>query len=926
MKTVYYQYKKKTETNRKENIIYACDKDPNEGALVVAAGSFLAASSDQGVNWSPSETKGQMKFNQGTCRYEKIVQGLPVNTNYEWKVAFNGNWGGDKGCIGGTNCQFNSGSSGVVLLIYNSYSGQLTTSPLTSGETTSPGASTSTAVPTCSNPFNGRIVRAAGDFQVELGSSALWLATEANTLMTLDSASCLYLLVLSGLTANKGYEWKVTFDNSWAGSIGCGNGGNCKFSTGAAGTVELVFNPNTKALSFRPLATVCGNGDCELGETCRTCLTDCGVCPPAVCGDGKCEDAETCDSCSSDCGNCPVCGDGTCQPNETYQTCPGDCPNELPGCGVFREESCEGGSQFHANAGVEAKRWQTPKPGTKDYQSSYQDYHTLVGYADIIYTGSDRSAADVCLETKHRYASTVTLTYYFDNTAQSNKCKRFTSGYTDILKTVVVGSDGSTLELPDIDFVWNARPIASRSGDYRNGQKGGVAEMFGWPHKDVKEECEFLAKAGYLGVKLFPVHEQLMSTQPFEDAINPWYFMYQPVSYKLDGRMGTREELRELINTCRGYGVRVYIDAVLNHFTGAGNDMNQHRNPNGCVKWGNKTSSASIERQSPFYTHAYTYQYNPNTGKAPSNEFPGAAIGPEDFHCDRVLGSWSDLFIMNNGWLVGLSDLDTSRDNVRERQAAYLVDMLSIGASGFRIDAAKHMSPEDISAIMKKVQKKMGGKLPDDFFVWLEVLTGGEAGVIWQGPSWYGTMFENILKSDLGSDSEVNKIKMWDGLYPKEPFNNPTVSRHRVVIQNDDHDQQNPGSSSRDMAGAGCVLVKNCPASDHRNFEIRLFANPNGAQNNDNDWPIRFILSSYYHTHGDLGIPDGKSSCDLCTVTCTSCRKSVPYVKAHEPMACAYAGSGYTHTHRDIAVINAMRSWMHLAPVSGASLGIGHCG
>ncbi|CAF4542372.1 unnamed protein product, partial [Rotaria sp. Silwood2] len=39
--------------------------------------------------------------------------------------------------------------------------------------------------------------------------------------------------------------------------------------------------------------------------------------------------------------------------------------------------------------------------------------------------------------------------------------------------------------------------------------------------------------------------------------------------------MGTREELRDLINTCRGYGVRVYIDAVLNHFTGAGNDMNE---------------------------------------------------------------------------------------------------------------------------------------------------------------------------------------------------------------------------------------------------------------------------------------------------------------------------------------------------------------
>lgn len=32
----------------------------------------------------------------------------------------------------------------------------------------------------------------------------------------------------------------------------------------------------------------------------------------------------------------------------------------------------------------------------------------------------------------------------------------------------------------------------------------------------------------------------------------------------------------------------------------------------------------------------------------------------------------------------------------------------------------------------------------------------------------------------------------WDGLYPKEPQNNP-ISRKRVVIQNDDHDQQHPG-------------------------------------------------------------------------------------------------------------------------------------
>src|ERR1700721_2781986 len=123
------------------DIAYACDPDPH-----------------QGVNWSPSETKGQMTFNQATCQYEKKVQGLRTNTNYEWKVAFNGNWGGDKGCNNGNNCQFNSGSSGVVLLIYNPYTVQLTTSSGGGGDpTVTPVVSTSTiSSSTCSDPYKGR--------------------------------------------------------------------------------------------------------------------------------------------------------------------------------------------------------------------------------------------------------------------------------------------------------------------------------------------------------------------------------------------------------------------------------------------------------------------------------------------------------------------------------------------------------------------------------------------------------------------------------------------------------------------------------------------------------------------------------------------------------------------------------------------------
>jgi hypothetical protein len=99
--------------------------------------------------------------------------------------------------------------------------------------------------------------------------------------------------------------------------------------------------------------------------------------------------------------------------------------------------------------------------------------------------------------------------------------------------------------------------------------EGAIVEMFGWPHEAVAQECPSLAKAGYLGVKLFPPQEQVMSNEPYQNMLNPWYFMYQPVSYRLEGRMGSRDQLRTTIAACRKVGVRVYADAVVNHMYGA---------------------------------------------------------------------------------------------------------------------------------------------------------------------------------------------------------------------------------------------------------------------------------------------------------------------------------------------------------------------
>lgn len=353
---------------------------------------------------------------------------------------------------------------------------------------------------------------------------------------------------------------------------------------------------------------------------------------------------------------------------------------------------------------------------------------------------SSRSGVTVTIVADHRDGAT--LEYSFNGVKQSSPTKKFTSTDASPVTVSIHGADGTQINLDPIDFIWNApavHPVQESSGDYRSGQKGAIVELFMWPHNDIAKECAMLSKMGYLGAKFFPAQEQIMSYETFSNDLNPWYFAYQPVSYRLQGRMGSRDDLRNAINTCRSLGVRTYADAVINHMTGGGNDANPyHRNPNaGCSTWGIKNSSLNINNQgsaidvgpSPMYTQTFAYTEGEYTGKPPSQEYPAAHLGPTDFHCERPLNSWTDPLQLN-GWLSGLVDINTEKDTVRDRIADYLTDLLSIGFSGFRIDAAKHISPDNLVAILTKFRNNLGGSLPDDFITWLEILLGGESDLL----------------------------------------------------------------------------------------------------------------------------------------------------------------------------------------------------
>jgi alpha-amylase len=144
-----------------------------------------------------------------------------------------------------------------------------------------------------------------------------------------------------------------------------------------------------------------------------------------------------------------------------------------------------------------------------------------------------------------------------------------------------------------------------------------------------------------------------------------------------------------------------------------------------------------------------------------------------------VLGDWSSGFSLNYGWLVGLADLNTERPYVQQRIADYFTDLLGIGFSGFRIDAAKHIQPDDLAAILGKFRDNLGtvsrcllciswgpssslgvgGTIPDDWLTYLEVIIGGEKDLLECQYQYYqySLYFNDALKKNGFSDADIAK-------------------------------------------------------------------------------------------------------------------------------------------------------------------------
>ena len=97
------------------------------------------------------------------------------------------------------------------------------------------------------------------------------------------------------------------------------------------------------------------------------------------------------------------------------------------------------------------------------------------------------------------------------------------------------------------------------------------------------------------------------------------------------------------------------------------------------------------------------------------------------------MNDYEDPDNIRNCYLVGLCDLYGATDYVRDRVAEYFNDLISIGVAGFRVDAAKHMWPEDIAGIQDRLNSlptKHGFKAGSKPFFYHEVIDRDDGAVI----------------------------------------------------------------------------------------------------------------------------------------------------------------------------------------------------
>ena len=186
----------------------------------------------------------------------------------------------------------------------------------------------------------------------------------------------------------------------------------------------------------------------------------------------------------------------------------------------------------------------------------------------------------------------------------------------------------------------------NKQGLADNIQDGAILHTWCWSFNTIKKHMKEISDAGFSAVQTSPIgqckvgEDGGMQLQDKDSSINKgkWYYHYQPTDYVIGNyQLGTKEEFTQMCDEAHKYGVKVIVDAVLNHVTGDKSVISE------------------------------------NITKI-----------KEPFHSMGDINDYNSRKQVTQGVLLGLTDLNTQNEEIQQYELKYLKECVEAGADGFR--------------------------------------------------------------------------------------------------------------------------------------------------------------------------------------------------------------------------------------------------
>ena len=368
------------------------------------------------------------------------------------------------------------------------------------------------------------------------------------------------------------------------------------------------------------------------------------------------------------------------------------------------------------------------------------------------------------------------------------------------ITSAVTTTAANTTQVESQATTTTAKSSVNQYGLADNVQDGQILQCWNWSYTGIKNNMAKIAEQGFTAVQTSPIQTTKESTQG-KTMKGSWWVYYQPSNFTIEtssqNALGTKSEFEAMCAEAEKYGIKVIVDAVLNHMANtSGNDL-----------------SSTI---------------------------------PDDIRNDS--SCWHD--ISKNSWYAsryditqycmdGLPDLNTSSTKIQNYAISFLKECIDAGADGFRFDGAKHIEtpvdsscgsqfwPNVLNATTSYAQSTKGFT-PYYYGEVLDQTTGSDDKG--NGSTIVGsyTSYMSITMSGV-SNSIRNSVNGGDANGAKRSDYNlddgSSIAGTKAVLWNESHDTYASGSSS----GQSDTTLKKTWAivGSRANASSMYFARPN---------------------------------------------------------------------------------------------------